>query len=76
MQTIEILNPAPGGAGYTSLKKANEHMARGRGVIEDGVFRFFDNEHPRHRRIEGFAIAVVDRWSFPHTQWFHGEVLP
>ena len=20
-----------------------------------------------------FEIAVVDRWSFPHTQWLHGE---
>ena len=20
-----------------------------------------------------FEIAVVDRWSYPHTQWLHGE---
>ncbi len=75
MGVIEIVNPAPGGAAYTSEKKAREHMARGRGIIEDGVFRFFD----RSIRVSAvtsrdrFSIAVVDRWLFPHTQWFHGE---
>ena len=42
MTTIEILNPAPGGSWYTSERKAQEFITRGRAVMECGALRFLD----------------------------------
>lgn len=52
MQTIEIINPMPGGSWYTSVKKAHEFVRSGRAVIEDGMLRFIDRVHYQPARVE------------------------
>lgn len=42
MPIIEIVNPAPGGSQYTSVRKAHEFVSRGRAVLEYGMLRFID----------------------------------
>jgi hypothetical protein len=34
------MNPLPGGSWYTSARKAQDYITRGRAVMEDGMLRF------------------------------------
>jgi hypothetical protein len=86
---IAIANPRPGSARYTSRRQAERYVRLGRAVLDGTVLHWLANaelrqsrnvEHVESRRLPSdvyvggsFEIAVIDRWSYPHTQWLHGE---
>lgn len=46
-KTIEIANPDPGGRWYTSVKKAQEYVDRGRAYMSDGMLVFLSAANKR-----------------------------
>ncbi len=89
MGRIAIANPRPGSARYTTRRQAERYVRLGRAVMDGSALRWLADAQRQHtwnvgrqqsRRLPSdvyvggsFEIAVVDRWTFPHTQWLHGE---
>jgi hypothetical protein len=79
-QTVEIANPRRYGQTHTSFAQAMRYASRGIAYfLEDGRLKFVASQRrrsTRRSRGEHYAIAVVDRWTDPHTQWFKdaGEI--
>ena len=43
-KTVEIINPIPGGSGYTSARKAAEYVLRGRAIMVGSQLQFVDRK--------------------------------
>jgi hypothetical protein len=75
--SIPIANPAEGRATHTSRNRAEYLVRTGQAQMHNGQLVLHDNARRDNAQrvitVVG-AIAVIDRWSFPHTQWLTGEV--
>ena len=72
MKPVEIIHPVTGQKCFT--KHPEKLLSRCRAAQVEGTL--FGRPE---QLISGFQIKVVDTWTYPHTEWFHGalvETLP
>jgi hypothetical protein len=74
--SIQIANPIPGQATHTSRNRAQYLVSTGQAEWDDGQIVIIENERRKKQRSVTICngIAVIDRWTFPHTQWLTAEV--
>ena len=55
---VEIANPYPGGQSYTSERKAQEYIARGRAQMVNGQLQFVDRPRLSRQAIKDMRQAA------------------
>jgi hypothetical protein len=68
LNTVEILNPLPGGAQYTNRKSAVQFVRRGLAIFEcEGSIRFLNQDRGTVRRNGGDGIGGEFWWCLGKT---------
>jgi hypothetical protein len=67
--TVQIVNPRPGGAPYTTSKSALQFVRRGLAVFEagEGAIRFVDQDHRIKNSKKGDGIGGEFWWRLGKT---------
>jgi hypothetical protein len=74
--SIHIANPIEGQATHTSRNRADYLVSTGQADWAGGELVILDSDKRKKQRSVTICngIVVVDRWTFPHTQWLTAEV--